>query len=67
MLGGKRVKVEAVTRDDESKPDVAIRRFRELNEDNILLIVGGTVANVSQAINEQIRSRSSIIYGDQWC
>ena len=60
MLGGKRVKVEAVTRDDESKPDVAIRRFRELNEDNILLIVGGTVANVSQAINEQIRTGQAL-------
>jgi len=60
MLGGKRVKVEAVTRDDESKPDVAIRRFRELNEGDILLIVGGTVANVSQAINEQIRTGQAL-------
>jgi len=60
MLGGKRVKVEAVIRDDESKPDVAIRRFRELNEGDILLIVGGTVANVSQAINEQIRTGQAL-------
>ena len=60
MLGGKKVKVEAVIRDDESKPDVAVRRFRELNEDDILLIVGGTVANVSQAINEQIKGGQAL-------
>jgi branched-chain amino acid transport system substrate-binding protein len=60
MLGGKNVKVEAVIRDDESKPDVAIRRFRELNEADILLVVGGTVANVSQAINEQIKGGQAL-------
>jgi branched-chain amino acid transport system substrate-binding protein len=60
MLGGKKVKVEAVIRDDESKPDVAVRRFRELNEEKILLVVGGTVANVSQALNEQIKEGQAL-------
>jgi len=60
MLGGKKVKVEAVTRDDETKPDVAARRFRELNEDKILLVVGGTFAHVSQAINEQIKGGQAL-------
>ena len=60
MLGGKRVKVEAVIRDDETKPDVAARRFRELNEDKVLLVVGGTFAHVSQAINEQIREGQAL-------
>jgi branched-chain amino acid transport system substrate-binding protein len=60
MLGGKKVKVEAAIRDDESKPDVAVRRFRELNEEKILLVVGGTVANVSQALNEQIKEGQAL-------
>jgi branched-chain amino acid transport system substrate-binding protein len=60
-LGGKKVKVEAVIRDDETKPDVAVRRFRELNEDKVLLVVGGTVANVSQAINEQIKGGQALL------
>jgi branched-chain amino acid transport system substrate-binding protein len=60
MLGGKKVKIEAVIRDDESKADVAVRRFRELNEEKILLVVGGTVANVSQAINEQIKEGQAL-------
>jgi branched-chain amino acid transport system substrate-binding protein len=59
-LGGKKVKVEAVIRDDETKPDVAARRFRELNEEKILLVVGGTFAHVSQAINEQIKGGQAL-------
>jgi branched-chain amino acid transport system substrate-binding protein len=60
MLGGKKVKIEALIRDDESKADVAVRRFRELNEEKILLVVGGTVANVSQALNEQIKEGQAL-------
>jgi len=54
-MGGKKRRVEAVIRDDETKPDVAIRRYREFLNDNIKIIVGGTFAHVSQAINEQIK------------
>lgn len=54
-MGGKKVKVEAVIRDDETKPDVAIRRYREFLNDNIKLIVGGTFAHCSTAVNEQIK------------
>jgi len=60
MLDGKRVKVEPVIRDDETKPDVAIRRMRELVEDKVKLVVGGTFAHVSQAINVQIRDGSAL-------
>ncbi len=60
MLEGKRIKVEAVIRDDETKPDVGARRFRELNEDKILLVVGGTFAHVSQAVNEQIKGGQAL-------
>lgn len=54
-IGGKNVKVEAVIRDDQTKPDVAVRRLRELVNENVKVIVGGTFAHVSTAINEQIR------------
>ena len=61
MLGGKKVKVEAVIRDDETKPDVAIRRFRELLNENVNVIVGGTFAHVSQALNEQAQAGQAYI------
>ena len=60
MLEGKRVKAEPVIRDDETKPDVAARRMRELVEENIKLVVGGTFAHVSQAINVQIREGQAL-------
>lgn len=60
MLGGKRQTVEPVIRDDETKPDVGIRRLREYIEADIKLIVGGTFAHVSQAINVQIRDGSAL-------
>jgi branched-chain amino acid transport system substrate-binding protein len=60
-IGGKKVKVEAVIRDDETKPDVAIRRFRELVNENVNVIVGGTFAHVSQALNEQAQSGNAYI------
>ena len=36
-LGGKQIPVEAVVRDDETKGDVAVRRFKELrNEEKVV-------------------------------
>lgn len=60
MMGGKRIAVEPVIRDDETKPDIGIRRLRELIGADIKLIVGGTFAHVSQAINVQIRDGSAL-------
>jgi len=60
MLGGKRVKVELVIRDDETKPDVGIRRLREFVNEDVRIIVGGTFAHVSTAINEQIKDGSAL-------
>ncbi|KPK90635.1 MAG: hypothetical protein AMJ94_08880 [Deltaproteobacteria bacterium SM23_61] len=54
-MGKKKAKVELVIRDDETKPDVGVRRLREFFNDKIKLIVGGTFAHVSTAINEQIK------------
>jgi branched-chain amino acid transport system substrate-binding protein len=59
-MGGKKVKVEAVVRDDETKPDVGVRRIRELVDENIRVVVGGTFAHVSTAINEQIRDGQAL-------
>jgi len=59
-LGGQKVKVEPVVRDDETKPDVAVRRMRELIEEKINIVVGGTFAHVSQAINVQIREGQAL-------
>lgn len=56
MMGGKKTKVEPVIRDDETKPDVGVRRVREFVDEGIRVIVGGTFAHVSTAINEQIKS-----------
>jgi branched-chain amino acid transport system substrate-binding protein len=51
-VGGKKYKIEVVERDDETKPDVAIRRVTEMVRDKDLkAVVGGTFAHVSQAMN----------------
>jgi branched-chain amino acid transport system substrate-binding protein len=53
-IGGKKLRVEAVIRDDESKPDVAVRRFRELVQDEkVNAFVGCTFAHIAKALNEQ--------------
>ena len=44
-LGGKKVPLEFVVRDDETKPDIAIRRIRELvREVKVDFLVGQTFA-----------------------
>jgi branched-chain amino acid transport system substrate-binding protein len=55
-IGGKKVPVEFVVKDDETKPDVAIRRFRELtSEDKVDILVGQTFAPISAAINKEVK------------
>ncbi len=57
-LGGKKIPIEAVVRDDETKGDVAVRRFKELrNEEKVAGLVGSTFAGISQALNNQVRSQ----------
>ncbi|HSR12441.1 MAG TPA: ABC transporter substrate-binding protein [Thermodesulfobacteriota bacterium] len=60
-VGGKKMKVEAVLRDDETKPDVAVRRLREYQNDGVNLLVAGTFAHVSQALNEQVKSGQTFV------
>ena len=55
MLGGKKIPVVAVVKDDETKGDVAVRRFKELrNEDKVVGIVGSTFAGIAKALNNQV-------------
>lgn len=61
-LGNNKVPVEFVVRDDETKPDVAIRRFRELvGEEKVHLIIGQTFAPISGALNKEVK-KSPILY-----
>lgn len=53
--GKKKVKVDFVVKDDETKPDVAIRRFRELvNDEKVDVVVGQTFASITGALNKQV-------------
>jgi branched-chain amino acid transport system substrate-binding protein len=55
-LGGKKVPIEAVVKDDETKPDVAIRRYRELlQEDKVHGVVGSTFAPIAAAVNKEVK------------
>lgn len=55
-LGGKKVPIEFFVKDDESKPDVAIRRFRELVDENkVNVVVGQTFAPISAALNKEVK------------
>jgi branched-chain amino acid transport system substrate-binding protein len=55
-IGGKQFKLEAVARDDETKPDVAIGRFKEMVKDQgVTAVVGGTFGHVSMALNEETK------------
>lgn len=54
--GGEKVKVDYVVKDDETKPDVAIRRFRELvNDEKVDVVVGQTFASITGALNKQVK------------
>src|SRR5512145_1501864 len=56
VIGKRKVKVSHVLKDDETKPDVAIRRFRELvDEEKIDLLVGQTFAPIAAAINKEVK------------
>lgn len=60
-IGGKKMKIEAVIRDDETKPDVAVRRLREYQNDGINILIAGTFAHVSTALNEQVKDGKTFI------
>lgn len=54
--GDRKLPVKFVVKDDETKPDVAIRRFRELTtEDKVDVVVGQTFASITGALNKQVK------------
>ena len=61
-FGGKRVMIDAIYQDTETKPDVAVRKMKSMIKDNgITALVGGTFAHVSLAMNAQTK-RTPIIF-----
>lgn len=61
-FGAKRVPIEVFVKDDESKPDIAIRRYREMVDENkVNVIVGQTFAPISAALNKEVK-KSSVAY-----
>lgn len=61
-FNGKKRLVEIIVRDDETKPDVAIRRFREfVNRDNVDAVLGQSLASISGALNQEVK-RTRVAY-----
>lgn len=61
-IGGKRLKIEPIYQDTETKPDAAIRKMKSMIKDNkITALVGGTFGHVSMAMNAQNR-RTPILF-----
>lgn len=53
-INGKKVKIELIEHDDETKPGTAIRRATEMvRTGGVKIIQGGTFAHVSLALNEE--------------
>lgn len=53
-IGDTMYAVNGVIRDDETKPDVALRRLREMKRDyGVTAFVGGTFGNISVAMNNE--------------
>lgn len=61
-IGGKKVKIEVIKRDDETKPGVAIRRANELvRTEGAKIIQGGTFAHVSLALNGEAKKLKNFL------
>jgi len=61
-FGAKKVPIEVFVKDDESKPDIAIRRYREMVDENkVDVIVGQTFAPISAALNKEVK-KSGVAY-----
>lgn len=54
-IGGKKIKVEGVFRDDETEPQVAIQRLHEMSKDGVTLLVGSTFGHVNMALNNEAK------------
>jgi len=61
-VDGKRIKIEYLVRDDETKSDVALARLRELTEWGAHFIIGTTFAAISAAMNTEIARDPKIVF-----
>lgn len=56
-IGDQTFNVAGVIRDDETKPEVALRRIREMSRDfDVSAFVGGTFGNISVALNNEAKN-----------
>ncbi|MDR1535792.1 MAG: ABC transporter substrate-binding protein [Planctomycetota bacterium] len=62
QFGGAKRQVEFIVRDDETKPDAAIRRFRDfVNQDKVDAVIGQSLAPISGALNQEVK-RTKVAY-----
>ena len=60
-LGGKKIPLEFVVKDDETKADIAIRRYREMtSEDKVHGVVASTFAPIAAAINKEVQKTPTV-------
>lgn len=61
-IGGKKMLLEGIYRDDETKPEVAIGRLKEMVKDQgAVAVVGGTFGHVSMAVNNEAK-KTKVFY-----
>jgi len=61
--GGKKIPLEFVVKDDETKPDIAIRRYRELmTEDKVNGLVAATFAPIAAALNKEVAKTPTVFF-----
>jgi branched-chain amino acid transport system substrate-binding protein len=58
-IAGKKLRIEALYRDDETKAPVAIRSLNELVKEGVTAVVGGTFGNVSLALNNEVKNANT--------
>lgn len=55
-LNGTKLKINPIVQDTETKPDAAVRKLKAMVEvDGVTAILGGTFANVAQAMSDQTK------------
>ncbi|MBI5302049.1 MAG: ABC transporter substrate-binding protein [Chloroflexi bacterium] len=60
-IGGVKMKIEGVFRDDESNPQVAVARFNEIVKDQkATALVAGSMGNISVALNEEVKKTKTL-------
>lgn len=61
-VGGKKMKLEGIYRDDETKPEVAVRHLKEMvRGEGASALVGGTFGHISMVLNNESK-RESVFY-----